>query len=193
MKGGPTVKRSRLVQLVLLVLVVVVASAVVASFAFGSSTRMSSDPTAVELTLDGTTLNISSFNTGVSNPVTTGSAQDDQGSGAAKPNFADLNLQTSVDANFPPLFLAAAQGKRFQKAVLRFTFTSAGNLEALTATLTNVGITSISLGGAAGAGAPSENLALNYGTVAWSFFANGDTTGTPTSTGGWDIVANHSL
>lgn len=180
-------KRSRIIQVGLLVLVALVASAVVAALAFGRSTAAPAgsgpppnpgppgSPTG-QLTLnDGTTaitLNVLSFSAGVSNPVTIGS-----GSGAGRANLSSLNLMTPVDASFPVLYAASAGGKEFTSAVL----TSPVGNATLTYQLDNVFIESAQQSGSGGDA--TESISLAFEKVHWTFK---DASGTTTT--GWDVV-----
>jgi type VI secretion system secreted protein Hcp len=187
---GVTLKRSRVIQLGLLVLVAIVASGVIAALAFGHSAAVPATagaPVTVtgQLAINGTTLNVTSFSVGESNPVTIGPTGT--GAGAGKASFSDLNVTASVDASTPVLNAAVASGHHFPTAVLTFTWGATGSTPAtLTYELDDVAIESIQQSG--GTSAPVESLSLAFAKVHWTYTdANG------TTTSGWDVAANTSL
>ena len=181
-------KRMRVIQLGLLVLAALVASAVVAALAFGGSTdgRGKGPPvtTSGQLEINGTTIEVSSFSAGVSNPTTIGGGG---GIGAGKASFSSLSLMTAVDASFPVLTQAVAKGQQFPTATLTFTWTAGDSAPStVTYQLENVFIESIQQGG--GGGAPTDAMSLAFAKVHWTFTdANG------TTTRGWNILTNQPL
>ena len=182
-------KRSRMIQLGLLVPIALVASAVIAALAFGRSSA--GPPTTPgppgtasgQLTITDSptnnpssiTLDVQSFSWGVSNPTTIGTGG---GIGAGKASLSSLNVLTTVDASFPVLNAAVAAGKRFPTATLTFP---SGN-GTVTYQLDNVIIESAQQ---SGGGTLANSLSLAYEKVTWTFT---DASGTTTRT--WDIVHN---
>jgi type VI protein secretion system component Hcp len=189
---GVAVKRSRIIQVGLLVLVALVASAVVAALAFGRSTAPGgnpgpppppSSPPSGQLTITDTpnpniTISVASFSWGISNPTTiTGS-----GISAGKASLSSLNLLGPLDASFPILNEAVATATKFPSAVLTFTASNG----TVTYQLNNVVIESEQQSGSGSDATASISLAFEQ--VHWTF-----TDASGTTTRGWDVVHNLPL
>jgi type VI protein secretion system component Hcp len=177
-----TVKRSRVIQLGLLVLAALVVSVVAASFAFGHSSAGGNGPpvtTSGQLAIGGMTINVQSYSEGASNPSTIGAG----GIVTGKPSFSSLNVDGSVDASFPVLNEAVGTGHIFPIATLTFTSSSPNSTPStVTFQIDNVAVESAQQSGG------SQSLSLAFERVHWSFTdANG------TTTRGWNLVTNQPL
>src|ERR1700761_2865831 len=105
-------------------------------------------------------IEIFSFSLGASNPS---SVAFGTGSGAGKVDISSMSLQKQLDTASAKLFGACCSGKHIAsgKLVVR----EAGGdkpVEYYTLDLTEVFIDSVSWGGAAGGGKPSESVALSF-------------------------------
>jgi type VI protein secretion system component Hcp len=178
-----SVKRSRVIQLGLLVLGALVVSVVAASLAFGRSSAGGNGPPATtsgQLAIGGMTINVQSYSEGASNPTTIGPGGIVPG---AKASFSSLNVETSVDGSFPVLNEAVGTGHIFPTATLTFTSSSPNS----TPTTVTFEIDNVAVESAQQAGA-SQSLSLAFERVHWTFTdANG------TTTRGWNIVTNQPL
>jgi type VI protein secretion system component Hcp len=189
-------KRSMLIKLGLLVLVVLVASAVVAGLAFGHPTRqgrIAAPPASVQLNIKGfPPMTVLSFSVKLTNTITLGSASGGAGIGKAK--FSDMTLTVPIDASTPTFSTAVARGDVFKIAQLTDKWTNAtGNLVAARDGLANLYITSLEQDSGTsgpGSGGPTETITLLAEQSGWSFFANGDPNGAPTSSAGWSQITN---
>jgi type VI secretion system secreted protein Hcp len=137
-------------------------------------------------------IDVFSFSFGASNPSTVGHGT---GSGAGKVDISTISLQKTVDKATPKLFLACCQGKHFTKAKL--TVREAGGdapVDYLVVDFTQVFVDSISWGGAAGGGKPSESLSFSFATVKIAYTEQAATGGGGTAIpAGWDIQKNTKL
>jgi type VI secretion system Hcp family effector len=105
------------------------------------------------------------------------------GAGAGKVAFNDLNFTKAVDATSPAFFQALCAGIPFQFVDISFV-TSAGTTA--TCRLKLAAVKSIdgtvgTVGGAVGTGAPTEDIALEYGGAIWTVGA---------ASAGWNRVQN---
>ena len=108
-------------------------------------------------------IDIFSFSLGASNPssVATGG-----GSGAGKVDISSMSIQKVVDKATPKLFQACCKGTHFAKGTL--TVREAGGdapVPYLVLDFTQIFIDSVSWGGAAGGGKPSESLAFSFASI----------------------------
>jgi len=108
-------------------------------------------------------IDIFSFSLGASNPtsVATGS-----GSGAGKVDISSMSIQKIVDKSTADLFKACCSGKHFTKGKL--TVREAGGdkpVDYLVLDFTQLFVDSVSWGGAAGGGKPSESVAFSFASI----------------------------
>ena len=135
-------------------------------------------------------IEIFSFSNGASNPS---SVAFGTGSGAGKVDLSSLSLQKQLDKSSPMLFLNCCNGKHI----------ATGNMIVREATgdtttkiyyqydMTEVFVDSISWGGAAGGGKPSESLSLSAKSLKISYWSQGsDGTLTGPIQAGWDVSKN---
>jgi type VI secretion system secreted protein Hcp len=137
-------------------------------------------------------IDIFSFSLGASNPTSVASGG---GSGAGKVDISSISIQKIVDKASPKLFLACCQGKHFTKGKL--TVREAGGdapVEYVVLDFTQLFVDSISWGGAAGGGKPSESLSFSFATLNFSYTAQtGTGTGGTAIPAGWNIQQNTKL
>jgi len=115
---------------------------------------------------------IDSFSMGVSRPAATGGTQ------TGRPQFTDISFSHRLDKASPLLMLRCAQGTHIPSAVLtcRNVGTQANIFYVIR--LTDVVVTSVSVGGAAGGDRPTETFSLNYARIEWEYIAQSPTGGT---------------
>ena len=133
-------------------------------------------------------IEIFSYSHGASNPS---SVMSGTGSGAGKVDLSSINLQKQVDTASPKLFQFCCNGKHI--ATGKITVREAGGekpVEYLTYDLTEVFIDSISWGGAAGGGKPSESVSMSFKKIVQTYLPQ-QADGTPGTkmVGGWDTAA----
>jgi type VI secretion system secreted protein Hcp len=103
-----------------------------------------------------------------------GTTQFGGGSGAGRVDMGDLQITHPVDASSPLLMQACCSGKHFDSAVLVGRKVGGTALDFLTITLSQVFITSVSLGGSHGGDEmPTENVTLSFGSVDYSYQPQG--------------------
>ena len=134
-------------------------------------------------------IEIFSFSNGASNPS---SASTGTGSGAGKVDISSLSLQKQVDKASPKLFLNCCNG----------THISTGNLICREAggnspvvyfqyDFKEVFIDSISWGGAAGGGKPSESLGMSFKQIVVTYYPqNADGSKGDKMQNGWNVGTN---
>ena len=92
------------------------------------------------------------------------------GGGSGKVNVQDMSLTHYVDTASPNIVGACCQGKHFDEAVLLLRKAGGDEaLEYLTITLTEVIVTSVSVGGSEGDPVIVENFSLNFGKFKYSY------------------------
>lgn len=134
-------------------------------------------------------IEVFSFSLGASNPssVATGG-----GSGAGKVDLSALSIQKQVDLASAKLFQKCCMGKHFDNATL--VIREAGGdapVEYWTIKMKQVFIDSISWGGSAGGGKPSESVSMSFAEVAFEYYSQ-DEKGAKKdkAQGGWNIKTN---
>jgi type VI secretion system secreted protein Hcp len=130
------------------------------------------------------------YSWGASNVVST---QSGGGGGAGKVNIQDLSFTKFVDGISPALFLACASGQHFDNVVLKGTRRGQGSSlqEYFTMKLSNVIVSSISMGGPAGGARQTENISINFTRVELTVRKlNADgSLGAPVTTS-WNVATN---
>lgn len=133
-------------------------------------------------------IDVLAWSWGVSN---SGSAHTGSGGGAGKMNAQDLSFTKYVDKSSADLLLAACNGKHFPTANLVVRKAGEKPLEYLKIDLTDVLISSVSTGGSGGEDRLTENIALNFAAVKFSYTPQkADGSGDAVATVGWDISKN---
>jgi type VI secretion system secreted protein Hcp len=138
-------------------------------------------------------IEISSFSFGVSHPTTIGSGTS--GAGAGKASFSDLSITKTVDKSSPALFFDAASGKHIKDGLLDVVKVSGGSeISLLEYKLTDVMISSYSIGGSSGGELPQESLSLNFTKIEFKEFPQ-NPTGSPgiPITVEWDLLQNKGI
>jgi type VI secretion system secreted protein Hcp len=138
-------------------------------------------------------IEIFSFSNGASNPS---SVAFGTGSGAGKVDLSSLSLQKQLDASSPYLFEICCSG----------THSATGTMIVREATgttttqvyyqydMTEVFVDSISWGGAAGGGKPSESLSVSAKSLSITYWSQGsDGTLTKVATKGWNQTTNTAI
>lgn len=137
-------------------------------------------------------IDIFSFSLGASNPT---SVSTGMGSGAGKVDISSMSIQKVVDKATTKLFLACCQGKHFTKGTL--TVREAGGdspVDYLVVDFTQVFVDSISWGGAAGGGKPSESLSFSFASIKMTYQDQQSSgSGQKAGEAGWDLQKNTKL
>ena len=132
-------------------------------------------------------IEIESFSFGVSNAGTIVGG----GGGAGKANFSDVSFTKRLDKASPILYLNCANGKHLKSATLVLRKAGDKPLEYYVVKLTDVIISSVQTGGAAGSDVPMESLTLNFAKIEFIYTpqrADGSAD-TPVRSG-WDLINN---
>ena len=130
-------------------------------------------------------IDIESFSMGVARTVVTGGG----GTQTGRPQFTDISFSHQLDKASPLLMLRCAQGTHIQTAVLTCRTVGASSFVFYKITLTDVVVTSVSVGGASGGDRPTESFSLNYARIEWEYIPQLPTggSGTPVRTS-WDLA-----
>jgi len=133
-------------------------------------------------------IDIESFSMGVARTVVTGGG----GTQTGRPQFTDISFSHQLDKASPLLMLRCAQGTVIPTAVLTCrTVGAASSLVFYKITLTDVIVTSVSVGGASGGDRPTETFSLNYARIEWEYIPQLPTGGSGTPVrASWNIPAN---
>jgi len=133
-------------------------------------------------------IDIESFSMGVARTVVTGGG----GTQTGRPQFTDISFSHQLDKASPLLMLRCAQGTVIPTAVLTCrTVGAASSLVFYKITLTDVIVTSVSVGGASGGDRPTETFSLNYARIEWEYLPQLPTGGSGTPVrASWNIPAN---
>jgi len=138
-------------------------------------------------------IEIFSFSNGASNPS---SVAFGTGSGAGKVDLSSLSLQKQLDKSSPYLFLNCCNGKHIATGsmIVREATGDTTTKIYYQYDMTEVFVDSISWGGAAGGGKPSESLSLSAKTLKVSYwYQNTDgSLGGPIQAG-WDVTKNAKM
>jgi type VI secretion system secreted protein Hcp len=138
-------------------------------------------------------IEIQSFSNGVSNHSSGGSGT---GHGTGKADVSSISFQKVVDKASPKLFLNCCQGTHIAKGTVQVRESTGGST---TETyyqydMEAVYVDSVSWGGAAGGGKPSESLSLSFQKITISYWPQ-DATGKIGSKipAGWDVSKNQKI
>ena len=128
---------------------------------------------------------IDSFSMAVSRPAATGGTQ------TGRPQFTDISFSHRLDKASPILMLRCAQGTHIPTAVLTCRTVGARQDIFYVIRLTDVVVTSVSIGGTAGGDRPIENFSLNYARIEWEYIPQLPTGGMGDPVRAtWNIPAN---
>lgn len=137
-------------------------------------------------------IEVFSFSFGASNPsgVATGT-----GSGAGKVDISSVSIQKQLDKASANLFLACCKGTHVAKG--KMTVREAAGDDPLAyfiVDFTELFVDSISWGGAAGGGKPSESVSFSFKTIKMEYYQQDETgKGNKVGNGGWDVQKNTKL
>ena len=134
-------------------------------------------------------IEIETFSFGVSNA---GSVIIGGGGGAGKANFTELSFNKRLDKTSPLLYLSCANGRHLPSATLILRKPAGDKpFEYYVVKLTEVMVSSVQTGGAAGGGTPTESFSLSFAKIEFIYTpqrADGGA-GTPVRSG-WDVANN---
>lgn len=113
------------------------------------------------------------------------------GGGAGKANFQDISFTKYIDSASQALMGALAKGTHIDKCVLLVRKAGEGQHKYIEITMEEVIVTSISTGGSGGEDRLTENVTVNFATVAFDYFKQ-DAKGAVASAGifKWKIAEN---
>jgi type VI secretion system secreted protein Hcp len=99
----------------------------------------------------------------------TGTTHVGQGGGAGKVNVSDLSFVHHVDAASPALIQSCCKGSHFDTGTLTMNKAGGAVLAYVTITLSDIIITSVTMGGVAGEDLLTETVSLNFGKFKYSY------------------------
>lgn len=138
-------------------------------------------------------IEVFSFSNGASNPS---SVAFGTGSGAGKVDLSSLSLQKQLDKSSPKLFLNCCNGTHVAKGSMVVREATGGDTTQIyyQYDMTEVFIDSISWGGSAGGGKPSESISLSAKSLTVTYWPQ-DSTGKVGNkiVAGWDVSKNTKL
>lgn len=138
-------------------------------------------------------IEIFSFSNGASNPS---SVAFGTGSGAGKVDISALSLQKQLDKSSPMLFLNCCSGKHIATGAMLVREATGDTTTKIyyQYDMTEVFVDSISWGGAAGGGKPSESISLSAKSLKISYwYQNADGTLGGPLMAGWNVSTNSKM
>jgi type VI secretion system secreted protein Hcp len=138
-------------------------------------------------------IEVFSFSNGASNPS---SVAFGTGSGAGKVDLSSISLQKQLDMSSPYLFENCCSGSHVDTAqmIVREATGTTTTQTYFQYDMTEVFIDSISWGGAAGGGKPSESLSVSSKSLAITYWSQAsDGTLTKVATKGWNQTLNAAI
>lgn len=135
-------------------------------------------------------IEVFSFSNGASNPS---SVSFGTGSGAGKVDLSSISLQKQLDKASPKLFLACCKGDHIATGtmIVRESTGSDNPQIYYQYDMKQVFVDSISWGGAAGGGKPSESVSLSFKQIEITYWPqNADGTLGDKIPVGWDVTKN---
>jgi type VI secretion system secreted protein Hcp len=145
---------------ILLVAACILWIAIPAQAAFDAFLKLEGVPGEATATGHKDEIEIESFSMGVARP----------GGSAGSAQLSDISFVHVLDKASPLLILRCAQGTHIPTAVLTCrTASGASPFVFYRITLTDVIVTSVSVGGASGSDRPTESFSLNYATIEWEY------------------------
>jgi type VI secretion system secreted protein Hcp len=113
------------------------------------------------------------------------------GGGSGKVNAQDLSITKYVDASSNALQLACCAGTHIPEATLVVRKAGDKPLEYIKITLTDVLISSVSMGGSGGEDRLTENVSIHFGKYKYDYVPQKkDGTGEAAKAAGWDFQKN---
>jgi len=138
-------------------------------------------------------IEIFSFSNGASNPS---SVAFGTGSGAGKVDLSSLSLQKQLDKSSPKLFASCCAGTHIAKGQMMVREATGGDTTQVyfQYDMTEVFVDSVSWGGAAGGGKPSESLSLSAKSLQVTYWPqdSGGKLGNKI-VAGWDVSKNTKM
>lgn len=120
-----------------------------------------------------------------------GTMHSGAGGGAGKVNVQDLSVTKYVDSASHLLLMHCHNGKHIPEGILTVRKAGETALEYIIITLTDILVTSVSVGGSGGEERLTENLTLNFGKFKYSYVPQlADGTGDAAKDFAWDIPGN---
>ncbi|MBI5556205.1 MAG: type VI secretion system tube protein Hcp [Deltaproteobacteria bacterium] len=135
-------------------------------------------------------IEVLSYNWGVSQ-MASGSQSTAGGGSTQRADFQDLSIVKALDSASPLLFKACASGQHIGEVKLELCRAGGDKLLYMEYKLTNVIISSVSVGGGGG-DVPSESVTFNYGKIEQTYTKQkrADGKGGGNVPAGWDLEAN---
>jgi type VI secretion system secreted protein Hcp len=131
---------------------------------------------------------LTSWSVGAANSAPIASAT---GAGAGKVTLKDFHFTKAYDKASPRLFLACCNGQHIKSATLTCRKATAGQVEFLIVTLTNLIVTSYDVLGAADGVVQDDQVTLGYARIELRYVQQSPTgAALPPITTGWDLAAN---
>jgi type VI secretion system secreted protein Hcp len=136
------------------------------------------------------TIEIQSWSWGASNSSTVGGG----GGGTGKVSFQDISFTKRLDKASPILARACATGEHIKSAKLFVRKSGDNATDYYTITLSDLLVTSVSMGGSDGGELPTESISLNFTKIEWAYVPMG-ADGTPQGPvrTGYDLVLGQAL
>jgi type VI secretion system secreted protein Hcp len=137
-------------------------------------------------------IEILSFSWGVSN---SGTSHVGGGAGSGKASFQDLSLVAMTQKSSIALLESVSSGKHISSGTLTLRKAGSQPLEFLKIKLTDILVSSFSLGGATGGeSTPTDAFTLNFSKVDVDYTEQkADGSGTPGGSFGWDVGGNKKI
>ena len=137
----------------------------------------------------GGKIELLSFSHGVAMQITGDVSSSDRAS--RKPNHQDMVVTKYLDATSPVLNQACCEGKLFPQVEIIIGHNDSGRMvESMRYTISNVLISSVSIGGGGG-DRPVETLTLNYNKITWRYTSQKSIAGEKEIVvGKWDLAQN---
>ena len=110
-----------------------------------------------------------------------------------KSSHQDISVSKQIDKSTPEIAKGICQGTHYGEMVISINKADGkgGMIEYLKYTLTDVLITSHSIGGADGGGLATESLTFNYGKIKWEYVPTDNTNAAMgTVPFAWDVAKN---
>jgi type VI secretion system secreted protein Hcp len=121
----------------------------------------------------------------------TGAPAPGGGGGAGKVQMSDFSFTARTTKASPQLFLSCAQGKHIKQAVLTVRKAGQAQQEYIKLKLTDVLISSYTIGGVEGDDRPVDTFALNFVKLSFDYFAQKADGSLDAGThAGWDLKKN---
>ncbi len=138
-------------------------------------------------------IEVLSFNWGVSQ-MASSTASSSGGGSVQRADFQDLAIVKLMDSASPLLFKACAEGAHCDEVKLELCRAGGDKLKYMEYKLTDVIISSVSIGGGGG-GEPTESVTFNYGQIVQTYTKQARKGGgaAGNTVAGWDLTANQKV